>query len=164
MNPAPPTNPKIQKSKNLMLWLAVLVALSFIAYKIGTYVWIFHNMKIGAEKILDEADGGFSRAKNEINPEQLRVWALECIESRNNLHEVYKSMPESIRNLYAESPDVSVDKSCVSLSWGGGFFHWYINIGTTNYTELTGAHNNYTTAKWVPGIYYGREDMRHPIQ
>ena len=156
-----PTIPGARKPTNLFVWVVAFIVLIFFAYKIGSF---FHNINLAADQALNEADGGFRKAKNTINPEQLRTWALESIERRTNLHEVYKSMPDNIRNLYEEPPDVSVNESCVVLMWGGGFFHWEIDIGPTNYTETTGVENIHTTVEWVPGIYYSREDTRHPFK
>jgi hypothetical protein len=125
-------------------------------------------------KVVVEADEGFKKAEATIDPEKLRAWALEEISKQSTNANVFMSnseIPTNIANLYSDSPeDVSVKKyddpnqSYVEICWGGGFFHWMIDIGSTNYTETTGAANDYTTVEWVPGIYYTREDTRHPFK
>jgi hypothetical protein len=127
-------------------------------------------------RIVVQADEGFKKAKTTIDPEKLRAWALAEIaklQPTNNdiLGKVIPNseIPGYIQNLYSEPPeDASVftgsSKSRVTICWGGGFFHWTIDIGTTNDIVTTGATNNFTTIEWVPGIYYSREDTRHPFQ
>ena len=76
MNEVPPIIDDARKPKNLLVWIVALTFLIYMTYKVGTYVWLFHNVKIGADQVLKEADGGFKKAKATINPEELRVWAL----------------------------------------------------------------------------------------
>jgi hypothetical protein len=61
-------------------------------------------------------------------------------------------------------PKTSKSEGSVIIYWGGGFFHWTIDIGPTNDAETTGSTNDYKTVEWVPGIYYSREDTRHPFK
>ncbi len=116
--------------------------------------------------IVVKADAGFKRAKQTIDPEQLRTWALEAVRrwpSTNDLG--FQTIPDSeiphyIQNLYSYPPeDASVSGNTVSIFWGGGFFHWVIQIGNTNYSEPFNSGNpEYPyNFEWTNGIYYTRE-------
>jgi hypothetical protein len=177
MNNDPPTNIGARKLRKLFLWIIAigfLLTVSLVTFIVGTYVWIFYQAGKEADFVLKVADEGFKKAKATIDPEKLRAWALEEISKRNTNTNFFMSnseIPANIVNLYSDSPeDVSVNKyndpnqSYVEICWGGGFFHWMIDIGSTNYIETTGATNTYTTVEWVPGIYYSREDTRHPFK
>jgi hypothetical protein len=164
MNEELPTVSGARKPRSRSFWFVAFAILIIATVYFGPYVWVFYGVNRAAHQAVNEADEGFRKAKTTINPETLRVWALASIEHRTNWNEVYSSMPDYIRNLYADPPDVSIDGSCVVLMWGGGFFHWEIDIGPTNYVETTGVENIYTTVEWVPGIYYSREDTRHPFK
>jgi hypothetical protein len=123
-----------------------------------------------------QADDGFKKANATIDPEKLRAWALEEIAkykpSTNDIagKDIPNSeLPDYIQTLYpypAENATVWIDENqpSVMITWGGGFFHWMIDIGPTNYTETTGSTGHFTTVEWVPGVYYRREDTRHPFK
>ena len=172
MNEVPPTNSGTQKPRNLLFWIVafiVLIFVTFVTYKVGSYVRLIYNVKMEADQALNEADGGFKKARETINPEQLRAWALEEISKEQSANTNFiipnSEIPIYIRNLYSYPPtDIEVETNTVAIWWGGGFFHWMIDIGSTNYIETTGATNDYTTVEWVPGIYYSREDTRHPFK
>jgi len=175
MNEEPPPTSGAQKPKNLLLWIVALIILifvTFVTYKVGTYVWLFHNAMIAADQVLNEADGGFKKARETINPEQLRAWALQEIQKHSVTNEANipnSEIPSYIQKLFLEPvEDAGVykyaDETNVTICWGGGFFHWKIDIGPTNFTETTGVTNDFTTVEWVPGIYYSREDTRHPFK
>jgi len=113
-------------------------------------------------KTIVEADAGFRRATNTINPEDLRAWALQLIQSKNSDKEAAATLPDYIQDLYPELPDVLVGESYVTLGWGGGFFHWGFHIGKTNATMPFISDNpQYPyNFEWRPGIYYTRESKR----
>lgn len=113
-------------------------------------------------KTIVEADAGFRRATNTINPEDLRAWALLLIQSNTSDKEATESLPDYIQNLYPEPPDVVVVETSVTLIWGGGFFHWGFFVGNTNETMPFISDNpQYPyNFEWKPGIYYSRETKR----
>jgi hypothetical protein len=127
-------------------------------------------------KIVVEADAGFKKATQTIDPEKLRAWALEEIAKHKPSTNDFagKDIPDSeipsyIQALYpypAEDATVRFDENqpYVMIVWGGGFFHWKIDIGSTNLIGTTGSGNHFTTVEWAPGIYYSREDTRHPFK
>jgi hypothetical protein len=116
-------------------------------------------------KIVAEADAGFKRAKQTIDPEQLRVWALESIK-RWPATNGYQAIPESeipkyIQNLYSSPPeDAMVMGDSVTIFWGGGFFHWVIEVGSTNFEHSANESADYQTVEWRRGIYYSHEGHR----
>jgi|ERR1017187_579715 hypothetical protein len=175
MNEVPTTNYGARKLRKLLLWIIAtifLLAVILVTFRVGTYVWIFYQAGKGADFVLKEADEGFKKAKTTIDPEKLRAWALEEIQEHsatNKANIPISEIPSYIQELFSDPvEDAGVykysDETNVQICWGGGFFHWMIDIGPTNYTETTGVTNNFTTVEWVPGIYYSREDTRHPFK
>ena len=122
-----------------------------------------------------QADEGFRKAKATIDPEKLRVWAFEEIAKYKPLTNDYagkdipnSEIPDYIQNLYpfpAEDATVQIDDNqlYVMITWGEGFFHWKIDVGSTNLIN-TGFRQSLQNVEWVPGIYYSREDTRHPFK
>ena len=114
-------------------------------------------------KIVVEADAGFKRAKQTIDPEQLRIWALETIKrwpATNGWHKIPESeIPKKIQTLYRRLPeDASVTGNTVVISWDDGFFYWALEIGSTNVLRPFKYSNpRYHYFDWCPGIYYVRE-------
>ncbi len=115
-------------------------------------------------QIVVEADAGFKKAKQTIDSEQLRAWALKLIREwpeTNGPQRIPESeIPPYIQNLYSYPPeDVSVLDNKVVIFLGGGFFHWVIEIGSTNFFKPF--KNNYSeyqyNFEWTRGIYYTRE-------
>jgi hypothetical protein len=115
-------------------------------------------------KFLVDADEGFKKAKATIDPEPLRAWALAEIK----IHYAAKSpekirdieIPKSIRSLYSEPPEnFEVETNCVTIFWGGGFFHWMIDVGDTNFSEPYRNDNPEVpyNFEWTNGVYYSRE-------
>jgi hypothetical protein len=116
-------------------------------------------------KIVAEADAGFKRAKLTINPEELRAWALESIKrwpATNGFQTIPESeVPKYIQNLYSYPPeDATIAGDTVTIFWGGGFFHWVIEVGSTNYVRSMDKSSGYQTAEWTNGIYYSHEGHR----
>lgn len=124
---------------------------------------------------LQVADGGFIKARQSVNPEELRQWAMTEMLQRtpkvgglDGTNIPMSEIPSNIYYLYPVPPgEVTAfnDKgqSYICFAWGSGLFHWMIVVGPTNYTEPTGVWTDYTTARWTNGIYYTREDTAHPI-
>jgi hypothetical protein len=123
-------------------------------------------------KFVVEADAGFKKAKTTIDREKLRAWALTTIEkyrSTNN-EDIITDIPNSeipnyIQNLYALRPESAFitrtgdNQSYVAIMWGGGFFHWGLEVGNTNFSLPLNSNNpEYPfDFEWIPGIYYTRE-------
>ena len=109
-------------------------------------------------KTIYQADEGFKKAKKTINPEDLRSWALEEIKNAGtNTFIPEPKVPKYLQNLYSDPPEFAeVDGNTIAIVWGGGFFHWRINIGSTNFVSAT--DEDYPTVfMWRPVIYYTRE-------
>jgi len=74
-------------------------------------------------KIIVDADAGFRIARQTIDPEKLRAWALASIQRWPNTNGM-QTMPESeipqyIKTLYAEPPEiVMVFDDVVDIEWG----------------------------------------------
>src|SRR5687768_12676542 len=89
--------------------LIVGLGISIFAAICGFLLWLF----IVPPKIVVEADAGFKRAKETIDPEQLRVWAMEALNLWPMTNDYgYALIPESeipayIRNLYPFRPVVT---------------------------------------------------------
>jgi hypothetical protein len=156
MNPQPPNNSGAQTIVKTFTAVIIIV----IATVFSLILWWWFN----PPKIVVEADAGFKRAKQTIDPEQLRQWALESINrwpATNGWHKIPESeIPKNIQTLYSYLPeDASVTGDTVVIFWGGGFFHWALEIGSTNVSRPSKYSNpEYPYYfKWCPGIYYTRE-------
>lgn len=164
MNDAPPEIHGAQKrpitlSRALLIWAVILGCL------LAVPGFIF----VQCTAIIYRADEGFKRAQRTINPEELRSWAFQEIRKRGDTDnpDIPRSeIPSYIRDLYPGGPESAVaisgrggQQPRVVIFWGGGFFHWVIEIGDTNYSkpyvnEITDYRYNF---KWTNGIYYSRE-------
>ena len=144
---------------NALLWMAAL-AVVILALVIGMAVYS-HSARFSDEvkKSLANADAGFKKATNTIDPEALRTWALESIRTNATIKDVTNSIPHEIQTLYPEPPQIEIGTSGLTLSWGGGFFHWVFYIGATNDTLPHISQNRQYpfNFEWRPGIYYTRE-------
>ena len=114
------------------------------------------------------ADSGFRKAKATINPEDLRLWAFEAAKKYSSTDGFANEIPSSeippyIKKLYSNrrlsawvNPKTSDSEGCVMIMWGGGFFSWDFDIGSTNFLPHANPEypHNYMLA---PGIYYRRE-------
>jgi hypothetical protein len=147
------------KPKKQMLWF-VLISLC-----LAPFVWFVFEISIGPVVM---ADSGFKRARKTINPEELRSWAFEAIRKFPATNGFSKEIPgseipASIKNLYSiplqgawVNPKSNERAGCVMIIWGGGFFHWGIDIGPTNF--VSPINEEYPKAfRLSPGIYYRRE-------
>jgi hypothetical protein len=152
MNQVPPNKSGAQKV--VKIFTAVIILVIAVVF----YWWFT------PPHFVVEADTGFKSAKQTIDPEQLRAWALESVKrwpDTNGMRPIPASeIPQYIRNLYAYPPeDASVTEDRVVVFWGGGFFHWVIEIGDTNFSKPFNSGNpEYPyNFEWVKGIYYSRE-------
>jgi hypothetical protein len=105
----------------------------------------------------------FSSVESKINPEELRIWAAN-LASRHGFGSkpTVSELPDDFAELSSQLPsilicstNVSNEQPHVMLIYGGGFYHWGIDIGPTNFIR----QNNpaFTTIQWVPGIYFRHE-------
>lgn len=155
------TRPKAAKP-DARLWLA---AIAIVVLALGTVMAFYSRSGRFSEdvkKSLSEADAGFKKATNTMNPEALRTWALESIRTNATIKDVTNSMPKQIETLYSTPPQIEIGRSGITLSWGSGFFHWVFYIGATNDTLPHVSQNRQYpfNFEWRPGIYYTREANR----
>jgi len=168
MNPSPPKICETRKREKRWLGLVLIavVVIPVIAASIfygRFYVYGF----LSARNALRTADAGFKKAKQTINPEELRTWALETIKRYPDTNDGSPSIPPSeipkfVRDLYSQPPFDTIvlqrgsNQSSVLFMWGGGLFAWSIEVGQTNLISETNPEypRSFT---WVPGIYYTRE-------
>jgi hypothetical protein len=168
MNDVPPIISGISKRTKRIIWgiVITIICLPVLLLVINLGYFIF----ISPFRVVHEADTGFRKAKNIINPEQLRAWALAEIPKHPQLtNDVIpqisnSEIPSNIQKLYAALPEDAViqkygDQKYVQISWGGGFFHWALLVGDTNFSlPFNSANHEYPyNFEWVPGIYYTRE-------
>jgi hypothetical protein len=75
-------------------------------------------------------------------------------------------IPDYIKNFYSIPPEdilvipkTSNKEATVLIFWGGGFFHWTLEVGDTNFSlPFNSGNPEYPyNFEWVPGIYYTRE-------
>ena len=154
----PPARPK----PDARVWFGAIILLIAILI-IGMAIYSRLARFSGAvKKQLLDADAGFKKATNTIDPEALRAWALESAHKRRTDQAVTNVMPKEILTLYDEPPDIEVYDSEVKLRWGGGFFSWFFIIGNTNDTAPFHSENQEFryNFEWRPGIYYTREANR----
>jgi len=152
MNQAPPII-KRQSKKNKNWVVGVFLVVLFICMLLAGL--LFYQSQLELRRSVVEADSGFTKATNSINPEELRAWALKNIQNKATEKELYDSMPEYIRTLYRNPPRVLILDESVSFLWGGpGFSYWTIHVGPTNSMTRTGVIEGRKTIEWVPGIFY----------
>ena len=170
MNQELPTNSGIsKKTKKIIFGIIVLI----ICVPIFWVVFIFIDFcYVAPSQILHEADAGFRKAKETIDPEQLRLWALQEIpkyshQTNNSLQIPNSEIPSYLQKLYPRLPEDAWlqkdgEQNYVQIFWGGALFHWTLEIGSTNFVPPK--DSEVTTVEWIPGIYYNREDTRHPFK
>jgi hypothetical protein len=90
MNEVPPTNSGASKTKRPFPWpwpfLAIVLCVSVL------FVGYFVTIPL---QVVYKADAGFRKAKETINPEQLRAWALESIKSYSGTNGYSQDIPMS---------------------------------------------------------------------
>jgi hypothetical protein len=158
MNEVPPTISGSSKTKKSFPWTWIILAVVLCVPVI--FIGSFAAIPFMA---VYKADSGFKKAEKTIDPEELRQWALQEIESHSSTNGfiLNSEIPDKIRNLYDYTPSAGVvsktedHEACVMVMWGGGFFSWGFDIGPTNYAAST--NFDYTPFIWRPGIYYRHE-------
>ena len=163
MNQQPPKRSGAQLIFNIFTAAVILVIVAIFCLP----SWFYFS----PSKIVANADAGFKKAKQTIDPEKLRAWALKEIpqytQPTNEIipPKIKKAeIPSCIQSLYSQAPeDAFVQKEgYVQIFWGGPFFHWSLEIGPTNFVPAPDSHVK--TAEWIPGIYYNREDATDLIK
>jgi hypothetical protein len=95
MNQETPNNSGAQ----IIIKIFAAAIIVIIAAVFSLILWLWFT----TPKIVAEADAGFKRAKQTIDPGQLRAWALESIKrwpSTNGAHAIPESeIPKYIRDL-----------------------------------------------------------------
>ena len=165
VNEVPPTNSGTSKTKRPFPWTWIILALVLSAP-----ILLVGSFLAGPLMIIHEADAGFRKAKKTIDPERLRSWALDSIKWHSGTNGFSENLPISkipdyITNLYSIPPEdawitpkTADHEASVGIIWGGGFFHWGLFVGPTNY--LMYPDGNHQIAEWVSGIYYMHEGGR----
>ena len=166
MNQVPTENGGTSKVTRRIPWIWILL---FLVAAIIAGVSHFELWLSAPDSQVVEADLGFKKAKETINPEQLRAWALQEIEIKK--HSVANEdgvipipnseIPSYINELFDEPPAVASvteygGQKCVFFNWGGPFFDWSIFIGSTNLMPQYSSEE--TTTRWVPGIVFSIYD------
>jgi hypothetical protein len=141
---------KHSRSRLILTICAAFLLLGFVV--IGVPQLMIH--------IRSERD--FSDAKEKLNPEELRDWAVKMTERyppTSSIIEIPREeVPLNVRNAFQKPPWAFTSQRgipVVQLEFGGGFSHWFIAIGPTNFEWATGGY--FQSKKWVPGIYFVRE-------
>ncbi len=162
MNQEPPTDSGVSKSTSQYSWVILVLVLCAVVIYFGFWATTPFNIAF-------KADAGFRRAKKNIDPKQLQVWAIQEISKHplTNDTQWLRDIPESeipsqMQNLYSVRPAAAVLRNdsgeipYVKIIWGGGFFHWFFAIGPTNFSISTNG-TFYKTIEWTQGVYYLRQ-------
>jgi hypothetical protein len=155
-------NPKAiapRSKPDARLWLAAVV---FAVLALGAIMALSSRSARFSEEVkksLANADAGFKKVTNTMDPEALRTWALESVRTNATIKDVTNSIPHKLQNLYHEPPQIEIGSSGLTLSWGVGFFHWVFYIGATNdvLPHISQNRQYPYNFEWRPGIYYTRE-------
>jgi hypothetical protein len=188
MNQELPTNAGVSKrTKKIILGIVITV----ICVPIFTVLFFVVLFFLSPYLDTHAADAGFRKAKKTIDPEELRLWALEEISKNPTNHGIFppqilnSEIPSYMQKLYSERVEDAViwkhagntnftlltlhsnsvekiGQTNVTIFWGGPFFHWMFEIGSTNFVPPK--DSQVTTVEWVPGVYYCREDTAHPFK
>lgn len=105
----------------------------------------------------------FSHIESTIDPEELRIWAANLASKHGfETKPAASELPSDFLNLSSQRPRVLIcstnannDQPYVMLIYGGGFYHWGMDIGPTNFVRQNDPA--FTTIQWVPGIYFRHE-------
>jgi hypothetical protein len=159
VNEAPQKSSRASIIKKVCYPIAIILAVV-----LGILLFPMIMIMGSAYMTIYHADEGFKRAKKTISPEELRSWALQTFKEHsgtNNPEISVSEIPGSIRNLCSGGPEDAVisRNGGVVIFWGGGFFHWVIEIENTNFSEPFRSENEEYpyNFEWTNGIYYSRE-------
>ena len=182
------TNSGVSKKVKRIIWIIIITVVGFPILAIVS-VWTL--ISFDTSRTLHKADAGFRKAKQTIDPEQLRTWALQEIAKNPTNNGIFSpkipnsEIPSYMQKLYSQPVEDAViwkfpsntnfvlltvnsnsveqiGQTNVTIFWGGPFFHWMFEIGPTNFVPPL--DSEVKTAEWVPGIYYGRENTVDPIK
>ena len=183
-----PTNSGISKKVKRIIWIIIITVVGF---PILAFLSIWALISFDANRTLHKADAGFRKAKLTIDPEQLRAWALQEIAKNPTNDGIFppkipnSGIPSYMQKLYSQPVEDAViwkfagntnfalltlhsnsveqlGQTNITIFWGGPFFHWMFEIGPTNFVPPSDSY--VSTAEWVPGIYYARENTVDPIK
>jgi hypothetical protein len=163
MNEAPPIISGASHPSKTPLWTKALIA--FVVCLPVLYILSWITAPIIA---VYKADEGFKRAVRTIDPEPLRAWALKTVDdyAADGIRRIPTGdIPGPLQNLYVHRPNGAAiyryqdGNSTVVIFWGGGFFHWAMEIGDTNFIKpFVNENSDYRyNFEWTNGIYYTRE-------
>jgi len=159
MNGAPSANESASTGPKIVTTILIIFVIV-----LGLFLIFFGSIIFEGFTTIYQADEGFKRAQKTINPEELRRWALQTFKEHsgtNNPEIPVSEIPKNIQNLYSGGPESAVisQNPGVIIFWGGGFFHWVIQIGDTNFSKpYINQYSDYKyNFEWTNGIYYSRE-------
>jgi len=142
-------------NKTMMTVVAVLAALLALVVAVVAYRTInyFRSIQPLAFKLADKL---LAHLQKSVDPNEVQQWAVGMIQTNasgrrlaiNELPDTLKKTQPSIAELIIGN---SESNSSVVVIWGGGFGHWGLAAGNTNYqlNNLAVAYSN----KWVDGLY-----------
>jgi hypothetical protein len=165
MNESPPNGAGVPNKRKSFRWKWLILSI-FLVPALLTGSFLAMPMMI-----IYQADEGFKKAKRTVDPEKLRVWAIDMVRTTSFTNMCSQDLPRSkipdfVNSLYSDHPEAvlvnppnSERNGTVTIFWGGGFFHWVMDIGETNFSMPHKSENpEYPyNFEWVPGIYYSRE-------
>ncbi|HXB59986.1 MAG TPA: hypothetical protein VNU95_10495 [Candidatus Acidoferrales bacterium] len=190
MNEAPTISSGASKSRRRFLWAWIILII--LAVFCSPFIFAGLFFLLNPLPTAKAADAGFKKAKETIDPEQLRAWAMgEIPKYPPQANSIFppkilnSEIPNYLQKLYSEhvedayvyrEPDSTnivmtngpmqiiknAGQTNITIFWGGPFFHWMLEIGATNYVPEKDPQ--VMIIEWVPGIYYAREDTVHPFQ
>lgn len=98
------------------------------------------------------------RVRGKINPAVLRAWAVQVISNKSPGFRAHDMLTNAPRYLVEPCQPMAVfpDRESVEVCYGGGFYHWGLAVGDTNFLPEP-SHSRYFE-KLAPGIYYWSGD------
>jgi hypothetical protein len=163
MRKTPPNLFGVSKSK--IIWAASILLVAIAGY----IVW---NQTFSA-RYARAADKAYLKATQTMDPEQLRIWALQSI-SKYPITNKYlgspipkSEIPDQILHLWPTEPYVFVERQQtnseedVVILWDNDRLrgNWWLTIGPVNFLQFSNKDVScsfFQKAIWAPGIYYNR--------
>jgi hypothetical protein len=151
----PAVNSGIGKPGQNFRWLVLLTII--IAVIAGFFLLFLLGPPIAMHR---HAHSFFGSVKRDVDPEELRKWAAKLAAITPTSRVTNSSeLPVPLRDSEFENGWIREasqnDSWCMTLIYGGGFFHYGIEIGPTNF--LDSSSPQFTVIQWVPGIYFRHE-------
>ena len=101
-----------------------------------------------------------AQIKAKLDPAKLQAWALKVLPQHINDNEVPLSeVPEEVKTCFDPPPAVllagweGIPEQALMISWGSGFGHWGIVVGSKSFPMPRDTDRNYYVP-WVPGVFF----------